>query len=69
MQQSPPPRWDIVRTIAEGEMVFLHVRVTLGKAPPLVLGEIFRVQGGKIVEHWDILQPGPEHPINPNSIF
>ena len=38
-------------------------------APPLVLGEIFRVQGGKIVEHWDILQPGPEHPINPNSLF
>ena len=69
IQQSPPPRWEFVRTIAEGEMVFLHVRVTLGKTPPLVLGEIFRVQGGKIVEHWDILQPGPEHPINPNSLF
>jgi predicted SnoaL-like aldol condensation-catalyzing enzyme len=69
IQQSPPPRWEIVRTIAEGEMVFLHVRVTPGKTPPLVLGEIFRVHGGKIVEHWDILQPGPEHPINPNSIF
>jgi predicted SnoaL-like aldol condensation-catalyzing enzyme len=69
IQQSPPPRWEIVRTIAEGDLVFVHARVTMGQAPALALGEIFRVRGGKIVEHWDILQPTPEHPINPNSMF
>lgn len=68
-KQSPPAKFEIVRTIAEGDLVFLHVRVTVGLPTPVALGEIFRVQGGKIVEHWDIAQPVPEHPINPNSPF
>jgi predicted SnoaL-like aldol condensation-catalyzing enzyme len=69
MKQSPPPKWEVVRSIAEGDLVFLHVRVSIGSPRPVVLGEIFRVEGGKIAEHWDIVQPAPENPINPNSLF
>ena len=69
MKQWPPPTFEIVRSIAEGDLVFLHVRVTIGGGPPIALGEIFRVQDGRIVEHWDIVQPPRERPINPNSVF
>lgn len=68
--KSPQPKWEILRVIAEGEMVFLHARFTPAKdAPPISIGEIFRVHNGKIVEHWDIIQHAPEHSQNPNSIF
>ncbi|MGH7937118.1 MAG: nuclear transport factor 2 family protein, partial [Chthoniobacterales bacterium] len=70
IKKSPQPKWEILRVIAEGEMVFLHARFTPSKdTTPSSVGEIFRVHDGKIAEHWDIIQPAPEHPTNPNSIF
>ncbi len=70
IKKSPQPKWEIVRVVAEDDMVFLHVRFTPAKgATPVVVGEIFRVRNGKLVEHWDIIQHAPEHPLNPNSIF
>jgi predicted SnoaL-like aldol condensation-catalyzing enzyme len=70
IKKSPQPKWEIVRSIAEGDLVFLHVRFTPApNASPIVIGEIFRVRGNTITEHWDIIQHAPEHPVNPNSIF
>jgi predicted SnoaL-like aldol condensation-catalyzing enzyme len=70
IRKSPQPKWEIVRVIAEGDMVFLHVRFTPARgATPVIVGEIFRVRKGKLAEHWDIIQHAPEHPVNPNSVF
>jgi predicted SnoaL-like aldol condensation-catalyzing enzyme len=42
--------------IAEDDMVAIHGRYT-GIAPtPLIVVDIFRVEDGKIAEHWDVLQ-------------
>jgi len=69
MKQSPGPKFEIIRTIAEDDLVFLHVRATVGGGPPVALGEIFRVQGDRIAEHWDLVQQPRDHPTNPNSVF
>jgi len=70
IKKSPEPKWEIVRVIAEGDLVFLHVRFTPAKgATPVIVGEIFRVRNGKLAEHWDIIQHAPEHPVNPNPVF
>ena len=70
IRRSAKPRWEIVRAIAEDDLVFLHVRFTPApRAAPVVVGEIFRVRNGKLAEHWDIIQHAPEHPINPNPIL
>jgi predicted SnoaL-like aldol condensation-catalyzing enzyme len=69
-KKSPQPKWEIIRTITEDDMVFLHVRFTPDKgATPVIVAEIFRVRNGKLAEHWDIIQHAPEHPVNPNSVF
>ena len=61
---------DIHRVIAEGDFVVLHC---LAKTTPedrgMVAIDIFRLEQGRIVEHWDALQPVPEHCANPNGMF
>ena len=70
IQQMPDPHWEVVRSIAEGDLVVLHVKVTPApNAPAIAVAEIFRVRGGKIVEHWDVIQHAPEKPVNPRSMF
>ena len=42
--------------VAEGDYVFIHGRY-LGWGPkPMVAVDIFRVENGKIAEHWDVMQ-------------
>jgi predicted SnoaL-like aldol condensation-catalyzing enzyme len=68
--QMPKGRWTIVRSAAEGDLVFLHVRVDPAPgAPPVAIAEIFRVKGHRIVEHWDVVRPTPEKPENARSMF
>jgi predicted SnoaL-like aldol condensation-catalyzing enzyme len=66
----PTPKWKIVRSAAEGELFFLHVHVTPAPSERgVAIVEIFRVKKEKIVEHWDVIQPVPEKPVNSNSMF
>ena len=70
ISEVPEARWEIVRTIADKEMVFLHARFTPAKgAPAYALADIFRVKDCKIVEHWDVVAGPPKEQRNPNSRF
>jgi predicted SnoaL-like aldol condensation-catalyzing enzyme len=66
----PQARWEIVRTIAEGDMVFLHARFTPAEgAPAYAIADVFRVQDCRIVEHWDVVAGPVDGAVNPNSRF
>jgi predicted SnoaL-like aldol condensation-catalyzing enzyme len=57
-------------TIAEGDLVLVHARYTAGPgAPDIAVAEIFKVRGGKLVEHWDVISGPPEKVVRPNSPF
>jgi predicted SnoaL-like aldol condensation-catalyzing enzyme len=42
--------------IADGDLVAIHGRIRGWADEPQIVVDIFRVQGGKLVEHWDVLQ-------------
>ena len=52
--------YENVRLLGDGDLVAAHGRYTGFGEPPLVGIDIFRVAGGKLVEHWDGLQPEAE---------
>jgi predicted SnoaL-like aldol condensation-catalyzing enzyme len=58
------------RVLADGEFVIVHAHA---KANPEDRGsavmDIFRVEDGKVVEHWDVMQPIPETAMNDNTMF
>ena len=69
-QKFPHLKVDIKRVIAEGDFVVTHVLITTDeKDRGTVAMDIFRLEGGKIVEHWDVVQPMPEKPANENGMF
>ena len=69
-KQHPDAKSEIKRVVAEGDLVVLHV---LGKKDKSDRGkavvDIFRVENGKIVEHWDVIQEIPENAANQNTMF
>ncbi|RQR62382.1 hypothetical protein DIE19_11780 [Burkholderia sp. Bp9126] len=67
---NPQAHARIVRSAADGDLVYLHVHSSVrpsdrGEA----IVDIFRVKDGKIVEHWDVIQPVPEKSANANTMF
>lgn len=66
----PAQRGDIKRVVAEGDLVILHVHSTRGdNTPGRAIVDIFRVEKGKVVEHWDVIQDIPEKAANNNGMF
>lgn len=68
--KNPEARSEIKRIAADGDLVFLHVHSKLKKTERgNAIVDIFRVANGKIVEHWDVIQPVPEKAANNNYMF
>ena len=66
----PKSHSEIKQAFADGDYVILHVHSvrepgTRGNA----IIDIFKLEGGKVVEHWDAVQPIPENPMNSNTMF
>lgn len=58
----------VARVVGEGNFVFVHAggRVN-GQAT--VFGDLYRLQNGKIAEHWDVIQTVPERRANTNGML
>jgi predicted SnoaL-like aldol condensation-catalyzing enzyme len=69
-EKFPQSHSDIKRVFADGDFVILHVHAvrepgTRGSA----IVDIFKLENGKIVEHWDVRQDVPEKSTNDNGMF
>jgi len=67
---SPHAEHRVKRVFADGDYVIAHVHVIIN---PGELGravvDIFRIEDGRIAEHWDVAQPVPEKAANSNTMF
>ncbi len=61
-------KFSIVRAVAEDDLVVLHVKLVSGEQTKSVM-DIFCVENGKIVEHWDVSQEVPEQMAHDNGMF
>lgn len=65
----PKAQSRIIRIIAEDDYVVLHVHSVRSPELERAIIEIFRLENGKIEEHWDVIQEIPETSLNPNGMF
>jgi len=69
-QKFPQARSEIKRAFADGDHVILHVHsVREPGQRGVAIIDIFRLENGKVVEHWDVIQDVPENPRNTNTMF
>jgi predicted SnoaL-like aldol condensation-catalyzing enzyme len=66
----PKSHSEIKRVFADGDYVIVHVHAirepgTRGRA----IIDIFKLEKGKVVEHWDVAQDVPEKAANTNGMF
>ena len=69
-EKFPNSHSEIKKVFADGDFVVLHVHAvrepgTRGRA----IVDIFRLEDGKIVEHWDVAQDIPEKMPHNNGMF
>lgn len=58
------------RVLADGDFVIVHAHATNGPDDRgSAVMDIFRLEGGKVVEHWDVIQAIPETAQNSNTMF
>ena len=69
-EKFPNAKSEIKRIFAEGDYVILHVHSVRepGQRGRAIV-DIFRLENGKIVEHWDVIQDVPEKAANSNTMF
>jgi predicted SnoaL-like aldol condensation-catalyzing enzyme len=67
---SPDAAQTIHRSFVDGDHVIVHVHVARWTGDPgFAVVDIFRMEGGMIAEHWDVLQEVPLQSINENGMF
>jgi len=69
-EKFPDYHSEIKRAFADGDYVILHVHnVPTPNARGNAIVDIFKLENGKVIEHWDVRQEIPEKAANANTMF
>ncbi|MDX8530335.1 nuclear transport factor 2 family protein [Mesorhizobium sp. VK25A] len=66
----PKQKVEFKRVIAEGDLVMTQVvQPKTDAMPETAIVDMFRVENGKIAEHWDVIQAVPADAVNKRSMY
>jgi predicted SnoaL-like aldol condensation-catalyzing enzyme len=69
-EKFPDSHNEVKHVFADGDYVILHVHSVREKGSRgRAIVDIFKLDDGKIVEHWDVVQDVPEKSANTNGMF
>ena len=69
-EKNPKAHSEIKRVFADGDFVVLHVHaVREPDTRGMAIVDIFRLENGRIAEHWDVHEDIIENPANANGMF
>lgn len=70
IQNVPTLHYSIQRIIVDGDLAIVHAHMKMNDTDRgNAVVDIVRLENGKIVEHWDVIQPVPEKSANPHPMF
>jgi predicted SnoaL-like aldol condensation-catalyzing enzyme len=69
-EKYPQTHSEIKKIFADGDYVFVHVHAVREPGTRgFAIFDLFKLENGKVVEHWDTVQPIPETAQNNNTMF
>jgi predicted SnoaL-like aldol condensation-catalyzing enzyme len=67
--QFPQARIDLRRVVAQDDLVMTHGKFTLSPADRgSAVADVFRLERGKVVEHWDVIEAIPPTTVSGNPM-
>lgn len=67
---NPAITYSIKRVIADGNLVAVHAHGRFSATDRgIAVVDILRIEGCRVMEHWDVVQPVPEKAANTNGMF
>lgn len=60
---------DVQRLLVDGPYAMIHLHAWRDGERGGSVMDLYRVEDGRIVEHWDVIQQVPEHAANPHPFF
>lgn len=67
--QAEGARFEIQRILVDGDLAVVHLKASRPGAPDTAVADFYRIEDGRIVEHWDVLQPVPSTSANAHPMF
>jgi predicted SnoaL-like aldol condensation-catalyzing enzyme len=60
---------EVQRLVVDGDMCAVHLRIVRDSRPVAAVVDLYRAEGGAVVEHWDVIQPWPQESANDHPMF
>ena len=65
----PNANFEIKKILVDGNLAVVHVRAFPSGGKEAAVADFYRLENGKVVEHWDVLQVVPDTAQNENTMF